>query len=158
MATVNIDLSDFVQSYEQIVEVLKDEESTLRPVAVELVGIMATRIHEDGLASDGSPIGQYSSNYLKVRERRKLGADPKVILVLTRKLFNSWGAFATDHGWAVGFVDDAAADGVTSRKKVEYAEEHFGKPILDMTSEEAQYANDRLLENINELLSPYANS
>lgn len=158
MATVTIDISNFARDYEQIIEVLKDEESTLRPVAIELVGLMATRIHEDGLASDGSLIGQYSSNYLKVRERRKLGSDTNVILVLTRKLFNSWGAFATDHGWAVGFVDDSAVDGVTSRMKVEFAEEHFGKPILLMTEEEEQYANDRLLENINELLSPYANS
>lgn len=159
MATikVNIDTSGFERDLDRIIEALSDKETFLRPVAVELAGIMANRIHEDGLASDGSAIGNYNSNYLRVREKHKLGASTQVILVLTRKLSNSWGAFATDNGYAVGFVDDSASDGITSRKKVEYAEQHFGKKILELTEGEQEYAADRILEIVNELLSPYAN-
>jgi hypothetical protein len=155
-AIINIDFSRFKTQFSQIIDALKDHDSTLRPVAVELTGIMSGRIHEDGLASDGTQIGKYSSNYLKVREAKKLGPDPNVILVLTRKLSNSWGAFATERGWAVGFVDDSAVDGVTSRKKIEFAEVHFKKKILDMTVSEEEYAEDRLIELINQALEPYA--
>lgn len=156
---VKIDFSRFKQEFEQILAVIKDKDSTLRPVAVELTGLMATRIHEDGKASDGSPIGQYASSYLKTRAKYKHSeTDTNVILVLTRKLFNSWGPFATDSGWAVGFVDDTAVDGVTSRKKIEYAETHFNKKILDPTEQEELYLKERLIEIINDLLSPYASA
>lgn len=159
MATViKIDTRAFERDFEAITKVLTDKDSTLRPVAIELVEMMATRIHDDGLASDGSLIGSYTEGYLALREGRGLGSDKKVILVLSRKLYNSWSAFPTDNGWAVGFVDDAATDGVTSRKKIEYAEQHFGKKIIDPTEEELRFAADKLLEIVNELLSPYANA
>src|SRR6187549_894833 len=147
MATVNIDTSGFEKDLQRIKEELSDKESLLRPVCVELSGIMNDRIHEQGKASDDSEIGQYKTSYLKMREAfNHPRTERKVILVLSRKLSNSWGAFATDKGYAVGFTDSAATEGVTGLKKIKYAEEHFGKKIGDMTKEEETYAFDRLNE------------
>ncbi len=153
MATVNIDLSGFEKDLQKIKDSLSDKESLLRPVCVELSGIMNNRIHEDGQASDGSEIGQYKTSYLKMREAfNHPRTERKVVLVLTRKLSNSWGAFATDKGYAVGFTDSAATEGVTGLKKIQYAEEHFGKKIGDMTKEEETYAFDRLNELSTEII------
>lgn len=203
MATVNIDYSQFNDDLNKIKEKLSDKEAFLRPMAVELSGIMHDRIHEQGLASDGSQIGTYSSGYLKVRtgnfknskkfvrgknegklkdagvktrqrvntpfgkssfalqniEADKvprinyhLDADPKVILVLTRKLSNSWAVFATDRGYAIGFTDSGATEGVTSLKKIEYAEETYKKRIQDLTKEETDYYIERLNELSTEII------
>lgn len=155
MATVNIDFTLFRQGLQEIVELVKNNELTLRPVAVELVGIMHERIHDEGKASDGSRIGEYKSSYLKIREKYKHRGDTKVILVLTRKLSNSWGAFATEKGYAVGFTDDGAATGVTSLKKIGYAEENFNKKIGELTEDETEYVNTRVQEIVTDLLSDY---
>jgi len=153
MATVNIDLSGFEKDLQKIKDSLSDKESLLRPVCLELSGIMNNRIHEDGQASDGSEIGQYKTSYLKMREAfNHPRTERKVVLVLTRKLSNSWGAFATDKGYAVGFTDSAATEGVTGLKKIQYAEEHFGKKIGDMTKEEETYAFERLNELSTEII------
>lgn len=152
MATVNIDTSGFEKDLQAIKDSLSDKESLLRPVCVELSGIMNNRIHEEGQASDGSEIGQYSVPYLRMRQAFNHTRDRKVILVLTRKLSNSWGAFATEKGYAVGFTDSAATEGVTGLKKIQYAEEHFGKKIGEMTKEEETYAFERLNELSNEII------
>jgi hypothetical protein len=153
MATVNIDTSGFEKDLQRIKEELSDKESLLRPVCVELSGIMNDRIHEQGKASDDSEIGQYKTSYLRMREAfNHPRTERKVILVLSRKLSNSWGAFATDKGYAVGFTDSAATEGVTGLKKIQYAEEHFGKKIGDMTKEEETYAFERLNELSTEII------
>ena len=153
MATVNIDTSGFEKDLQRIKEELSDKESLLRPVCVELSGIMNDRIHEQGKASDDSEIGQYRTSYLRMREAfNHPRTERKVILVLSRKLSNSWGAFATDKGYAVGFTDSAATEGVTGLKKIQYAEEHFGKKIGDMTKEEETYAFERLNELSTEII------
>src|SRR5688572_10591643 len=101
MAAVNIDLTLFRKEMAEVIDLIKNNELTLRPVAIELVDMMHERIHDEGKASDGSQIGTYKSSYMKIRERYKHRGDTKVILVLTRKLSNSWGAFATEKGYAV---------------------------------------------------------
>ena len=153
MATVNIDTSGFEKDLQKIKDSLSDKESLLRPVCVELSGIMNNRIHDEGRASDGGEIGTYKNSYLRMREAfNHPRTERKVILVLSRKLSNSWGAFATDKGYAVGFTDSAATEGVTGLKKIQYAEEHFGKKIGDMTKEEETYAFERLNELSTEII------
>ena len=105
-SVIKLNLEKFKSDMEGITAILENTELWLRPVVAELSGEMAYRIHEKGLASDGSKIGSYDSTYLKRREKNKLGTDPNVILVYTRKLSNSWGVFPTEKGWGVGFVDD----------------------------------------------------
>jgi hypothetical protein len=145
MASVNVDASDLNNVLQQINESFQNKEISLRPVAVELVGIMHKRIHTNGLASDNSKIGLYKQSYLQQRERKGLGTGTDVIAVYTRKLSNSWTAFATTDGYAVGFVDQDAS-GLTALQKLKYIEERFGKKITDLTEDELQYANTRLIE------------
>jgi len=151
-SVINIDTSGFEKDLQKIKDSLSDKESLLRPVCVELSGIMNNRIHDEGRASDGGEIGQYSVPYLRMRQAFNHTRDRKVILVLSRKLSNSWGAFATDKGYAVGFTDSAATEGVTGLKKIKFAEENFGKKIGDMTKEEETYAFERINELSTEII------
>ena len=154
MATVNVDLSGFEKDLQKIKDALSDKEALLRPVAVELSTIMKDRIHEEGQASDGSQMGTYKTSYLAIRERQQKHSrsETKVILIFTRKLSNSWGAFAADRGYGVGFIENADASGITSLKKIRFAEEHFGKKIGDLTKEEETYAFERLNELSTEII------
>lgn len=147
-AIVNVDMSNFLSGMDSLVAGLADTNISVRPIAVEMVGIMHKRIHTDGKDSAGNQIGTYSPGYLKMRQRKPYNhnADSRIIAVLTRKLSNSWTAFPTPRGWAVGFVDDSAADGVTSLKKLQYLEQMKGKKILELTDDELQYTNERIIE------------
>lgn len=154
-AIINIDTSDFDTAIDEVKSLIENTDVWMRPIAVELAGEMHDRIHRRGLASDGNPIGSYSSSYLNFRLKNKLGGDSKIILVQTRKLQNSWGAFPTSNGWGVGFVDDAATDGVTSLKKIQFTEQRTGKKITDPTKEENDFIQQRFNEIINQLLQAY---
>jgi hypothetical protein len=118
----------------------------LRPVCILLLTEMVKRIHEQGLASDGNKIGTYSNSYLKLREAKyKIPkGETDVVLYLTSKLQNSWIVFGTDNGYAVGFTDEGA--GVTSLKKITFAEQHFNKLIGSPTKEEL----DMVIEWLNQ--------
>jgi hypothetical protein len=154
-SVINIDTSGFEDDMNKIADALADKELLLRPVCVELSGIMNDRIHNKGEASDGSQIGTYSSSYLKYRKKfNHQITEKKVILVLTRKLSNSWGAFATEKGYGVGFTDSGATEGVTALDKIRFNEQNFqGKKIGDLTTEENQYAIDRLNELTNSIIN-----
>lgn len=155
MASVNFDFGEFSQAMEGMIGELSNPEIFLRPVAVELAGLMHNRIHNEGKASDGSQIGTYKNSYLKIRERYHHPAgDTQVILVLTRKLSNSWGVAPTEKGgYGVGFVDEEGSP--SSLLKVQYAEQHFGKKILDLTEDEQKYTNDRMIQITQEIIDKY---
>lgn len=151
MATVNIDFTMFKAQGAEIIKQMAAKDFSVRPIAVELVGILHKRIHTDGLAADGSKIGTYKESYLKIRIRRGLGEGKDIIAVLTRKLSNSWTAFPTERGWAVGFVDEKA-DGVSSLQKLKFLEQHKGKKIIDLTPDEHAYVMTRVIELADELI------
>lgn len=46
---------------------LKDSDKLLRTIATDLQGEVHKRVHTDGIASNGAPIGTYSEAYMKVR-------------------------------------------------------------------------------------------
>lgn len=156
MATVNFDLSKLEAALNQIVEALSDSNQSIRPIAIELSGLMQKRIHEDGVASDGTKIGTYTSPYLERRAKITGLSGNSVVLYLTGKMFSSWGAFGTERGWGVGFQDSSDGNNVSSGQKLKYAEEHFNKKIGDMTKEEAEYADIRLKEIADEIIKKYA--
>jgi hypothetical protein len=140
----------------QIVEAIKDTDSTLRPIAIELKDLMQQRIHEQGLDSFGNSIGTYKQSYLDYRKKRYGLNGSNVVLILTNKMFQSWTVEATARGWAVGFLDTSDGKNVSSLDKMKFAEEHFGTTIGQMTEDEENYANERLIEITNEVISRYA--
>lgn len=152
MGSVDVDYSDLFRHMQSLFSEIANVDISIRPVAVELVGIMHKRIHTDGLDSSGNLIGHYSESYLARRKRAGLGTGTNIIAVYTRKLSNSWTVFPTDRGYAVGFTDQNA-DGVSSLQKLKFIEEMKSKKILDLTADESQYANERLIEIAAEIIS-----
>jgi hypothetical protein len=129
-------------------EALRDPKPLLRPVAQDVLTMMADRIHEQGIASDGGPIGTYSRSYLELRRRKyKRSSDPTVILSLTRRMQNDWGVIATDRGWGVGFLTRE------SFEKLAYVEKQKGKKIGSPTKAEKDYALTKLKSLLQQELS-----
>lgn len=153
-AVVKFDFSKLIGAHTELIAQLGNKDISVRPIAVEMVGIMHKRIHTDGKASDDSQIGTYSSGYLQKRKANKLGSDTRIIAVFTRKTSNSWTAFPTDRGWSVGFVDQDA-DGLTALKKIRYIEEMKGKKILDLSKFELQYSKERIIEIATEIINNF---
>jgi hypothetical protein len=157
MDAVNINMDAFKKGMDDIIRSL-NVNAIIRPTIAELVGKMKRRIHVDGKASDGSAIGEYQDSYLAIRKRHKRKPGKMVILVLTRKLEESWTIVPTDDGWAVGFNDEGAGgaslpsfarfdSSVSAMDKVVFAEMHFGKKIFELTAEELQFATDGIIED-----------
>jgi len=66
MITISTNMGDVISSIQTQLGQIK-ERRIAEKLAVEVLGLMKKRIHEDGLASDGNPIGTYSKGYMKVR-------------------------------------------------------------------------------------------
>lgn len=145
--TIKTNLSQVLTSLGQSLQTIMDPNYLLRPVAVEIIPMMTERIHKDGTASDGSPIGTYSNSYLKQREKNKRGKDTKVIVSLTRQLENNWSVLETPNGYGIGFTNPFNAE------KLGWVEEVKGKVIASLTTEEIDYAFDRINELVSDAIS-----
>lgn len=133
----------------QQLEQLKNKEYLLRPVAIEVIPLMTERIHQKGESTDGGQIGNYSSAYLQLRQRKyKRDASSKVIVSLTRQLENNWSVIATQSGYGIGFTNPF------NLQKARWVEGGKGKIIFSLSKTEQSYAVDR----INELVSDALNS
>jgi hypothetical protein len=107
----------------------------LRQVASDTLANVKFRIHTEGLNSAGQPIGEYSSAYLRVREKNNRGRNPKVILSLTGQLENDFSIVSnTANNYGLGFKNPINAD------KAEWLQDQYGK-VYDLTEKEAQHAN-----------------
>jgi len=130
------------------IEKLKDKDYLLRPVCFDLIDIMTKRIHNNGIASDGAPIGIYSKSYLKLRQAKyKRDSDPKTIVSLTRQLENDWSVIATPKGYGIGFLNEF------NLKKARYVEQIKDRIIFNLTMEENQYAIDLFNDLTNKALN-----
>lgn len=146
--SIKLDFSKFTQDLEQRVEKLKNKDYLLRPVAIETIPLMTRRIHQNGVASDGSQIGTYSSSYLKLRqEKYNRSGDSKVIVALTSQLENDWSVIATDKGYAIGFNNPF------NLQKARWVEGVKGKTIFSLSKEEQKFVNERFQELINNALN-----
>lgn len=67
MITISSNIKLVAENIKQKLELLKNKEYLLRPIALDVIDLMTKRIHLDGIASDGGPIGTYSPEYMKVR-------------------------------------------------------------------------------------------
>lgn len=143
MITVRTNITQVFNKLQADLNKLKDREYLLRPVATEIIPMITERIHQKGLASDGSPIGTYSNNYLKTREKNRRGKDTKVIISLTRQLENDWSVVATQRGYGIGFLNSF------NGQKLKWVEQGKGKIVSRLSQEETDYAIDRINELVN---------
>ena len=146
--TIKTNLADVLTNLGQSLNTIFDKKYLLRPVAIEVIPLMTERIHQRGEGSDGSPIGTYSTPYLRyARKRAGRGQDPKVIVSLTRQLENNWSVLETPNGYGIGFTNPFNA------QKLGWVEEAKGREISNLTESELNYA----FERINELVADALN-
>lgn len=128
-------------------EILKDKEYLLRPLAFETIANMKDRIHHKGEASDGQPIGTYSSGYMKARQRANLGEDTKIIVTFTGQLSKDWAVIGTENGYGIGFNNSF------NRDKAKWVEENKKKIIFNLSSKEKDYITERIIELVDDALN-----
>lgn len=127
--------------------ILNNREYLLRPVAFDIIALMTERIHSEGKASDGSGIGTYSSDYLKLRQKKfKRSSDAKIIVSLTRQLENDWSVIATEKGYGIGFNNPL------NFQKAGWVEENKDKKIFKLSKPEREHAEKRLTELVQDAL------
>lgn len=82
-----------------------DIDKMTRLQATSLLALMRKRIHVQGLASDGNPIGNYSSYYFKkIRPKYGRKEGDKVVLSLTRSMEQGMILFPIAKGTAIGYA------------------------------------------------------
>jgi predicted HNH restriction endonuclease len=144
---ITLNLSNALQGMTDKIRASFNEKEHLRAVAVNVMAIMTTRIHEDGNASDNTPIGPYSKAYMAQRKKNNRSGSDKVIVSLTRQLENDWAVLATKQGWGVGFNNKLNA------QKLRWVEETKSVKIGNLTSDEKETALLILLDAIHKQLS-----
>lgn len=138
MIKVKVNITPIVELLQEKLNKLKDREYLLRPVAFDLIDKMQQRIQIDGIASDGHPIGIYNRGYMRRRKKFNRGPSKKVIVSLTRQLENDYSVVATDRGYAIGFKN------IYNYKKARWVEVIKDRIIFNLTSQEQQYAIDKI--------------
>lgn len=128
---------------------LLDTERLTRSIATSMVPVMRNRVHEKGLAADGSNIGTYDFRYLLFRQRppNNRTADPDVILSLTREMENDLKAVPIQNGWGIGYTNQKNLDKAIENEK------RFGKKILTaLTPEEDALIVELVDDYVNEII------
>lgn len=108
-----------------------DISKMTRLQASTLMAQMRRRIHVDGLAADGRPIGTYSRGYLRyVRPKYGRTEGSKVVLSLTRTMENAMVLYPLENGTGIGY---ATAEQL---QKARWCEETYKRKIFSPTTEE----------------------
>jgi len=132
-----------------------DTDNMLLEIATDLKAEIRKRVHVRGETADGSKIGTYSEEYMKVRTNdfksktvargvRKGQKRPvhnrdnsrKVILSLTRQMESGLSVIKTEGGYGIGHSNSHNYD------KAIWNEERYGKPIWDLSEKEKQMAEN----------------
>lgn len=134
MIRVIFDKSKLASSVkEKVIEVIGPTSTIYRQIALDLIPIIQERIHVQGKAADGNEIGNYSLQYIKIRQRNKRNSDPKVILSLTRQMENDYAVVATQRGWGIGFNNQFNLNKAKWNNK-----RYGGRTIYDLTASELE--------------------
>lgn len=108
-----------------------DISKMTRLQATTLMAQMRKRIHEDGLATDGRPIGTYSRGYLRyVRPKYGRTEGSKVVLSLTRTMENAMVLYPLENGTGIGY---ATAEQL---QKARWCEQTYKRKIFAPTAAE----------------------
>ena len=144
--TTNID--QVINSLESKLGDATKQYVTLR-VATALLGPVKSRIHEEGLASDGAEIGTYDNAYLRERQKRyNRTADSKIILSLTRQMENDFSVQAVGStSYGLGFNNSA------NYEKAVWNDKRFGHIVYALTKEEEELATQIAKEAIIDALA-----
>jgi len=153
MVAIKLNSAKFSAELKNKLDSLSNPEYLFRPVLFGLVDLMTKRIHNNGIAADGSAIGNYSSGYLKKRESKKYNRleGSKVVISLTRQLEGDWNiaeesVIKTTKGYGIAFLTKTSFD------KSQWVEATYKKKIFALTKTEREYAIDYITELANEAI------
>jgi hypothetical protein len=153
MIGVTTNVNEVVINITAKMDKLVDTDKMLRDIATTTHGMMRARVHGDGIASDGSQIGTYSDEYMKVRTgqgfkspviargdykgyprpRYNRTSDTKVVASLTRQMENDMKVVPTeDNGYAIGYSNSYDFD------KSQWVEETYKKDIFGLSEPEKE--------------------
>lgn len=119
-----INLPNITLTQEQVYEMTRIQASTL-------LAKIRHRVHVQGIASDGQPIGNYSNNYaLYTRPKYGRGTSRKVIASLTRSMENSMVLYPLPNGTGIGYATSEQT------QKSKWVEKTYKKKIFNPTKEE----------------------
>lgn len=174
MITIKTNISLVTTGLLKKLEILKNPNPLLRPVAIDVMVLFSDRIFEEGKAADGSSLGTYSNSYLRLREANGRGIDSKKKETFTRQLQKSYDVVGTSTGgWAIAVVVDqrlptdnflnkknkskgkahTKVSKVTNRQIMAYQEEQVGKKIFKLSPTEKEYAINKLKNLIDKELN-----
>lgn len=147
MVTITSNIGEVTAELAAKLKALSNPELIPRQLAFDTIDLMTRRIHEEGKATDEGQIGTYSSNYLKLRERKyNRKSDTKVIVSLTRQLENDWSVIATENGYGVGFKNSF------NLQKARWVEEGKARQIFSLSPSEIAYARETIAEMVTNAL------
>jgi len=144
-------IQDVVRNITERISKINVPEMT-KEMATTTAALMRNRIHQQGEASDGTPIGTYSDEYMKQRQRPtfKRSSSREVVLSLTRTMENDWGVQEISNGHAVVFVKNSARENFTHMDIARNAERIYGKKIFSMSEQESAAVDAIVKKHITE--------
>lgn len=144
--------ADIRQRVECILTRIRSERSTIEGVAASTaVGLMNYRIHNQGLASDGMPIGQYKPVTVKYRRSKDL-QTAYVDLQNTGRLQRAMQV-VNDGGHMVAAIVGIRSDNRQSNADLSYElEGRFIATIFEPTKEEMTAIDAEVDKRINQIL------
>jgi 5'-3' exonuclease len=144
MISVDVDVSALVDLKKRVLT-LAQTDSLLREIATSMETVTRTRIHEQGIKSDGSQIGTYSPSYLELRREQQDRSNTNVNLVFTGDMETDYKIIPiSDTEYGLGYTDDKNAD------KAKWITERYGR-IFALTDDELEQVRDIIREYLNKL-------
>lgn len=156
MVTVTTNIQAVVNELKGKLLSIADKNNVIRTVAATLAPEVRKRIHVNGLAANGGPIGQYSLKYWKYRRPKFNRTEPrsKVVASLTRTMENQFTSGAnnpnptkTALGYGLGFINTKYRD------IAGYLEETYKKKIWALTEKEKKLAIDVARGEVKKILT-----
>lgn len=156
----------FEEDLKLIAKSIEENINGLRTVTFNTVkGEMSRRIFQQGAATDGSPIGQYTASSKKTRERGKRHTE-RVDLEMTGELRRSLVVGEDGRNVVMGFVENTEpkisikggvvkVTGKTDFLVTDNAikqEKNFGKEIFAPTEKEVETGEEVFLKEVDKLI------
>ena len=144
MISVDVDVSALVDLKKRVLT-LAQTDSLLREIATSMLSVTRTRIHGQGIKSDGSQIGTYSPSYLELRKEREGRSNTNVNLVFTGDMERDYKIIPiSDTEYGLGYTDEMSV------KKAQWNTERYGR-IFALTDDELDQVRNIIKEYLNKL-------
>tara|TARA_R110002096_G_scaffold230377_2_gene420020 strand:- start:553 stop:1005 length:453 start_codon:yes stop_codon:yes gene_type:complete len=139
---------------EEILRDLSKIDGLPRAIGAALQSETLDRIFTDGVASDGSQIGEYSIYTIALKKEDGRFTSDNVNLRNTDTLANSWTFQANKNSVELGFLSGSRTDKktgltATNTQVIKNIEDRYGKDIFQLTSGEINLVEDLTKDFIN---------